>query len=66
MTKPVKEGDRVLLRDGREVFVMQAAQFDTIFEYHDGNRQGGWTDASLVDWNYSEIEWSALDTEVNP
>ncbi len=61
--KQVTQGDRVLLNDGREVFVLQAAELDAIFQFSWSNRRGQykqeWSDTSQVAWNYSEIDRSA-------
>lgn len=70
--KEVKPGDRVLLNDGREVFVEQVAELDNIFQFvyfvtKRGVRQEktDWTNLHEVAWNYTEAEFSALDSEVN-
>jgi hypothetical protein len=62
-THNVHAGDRVLL-GSREVTVVQAATHDTIFQYRDATGNLGWTDASLVDWNYTQMEFAALDSEL--
>lgn len=58
------QGDRVLL-GGQEVTVIQKATEDTIFQYEDANGNLGWTDASLVDWNYTLIEFARLDSDLH-
>lgn len=63
--KEVKPGDRVLLNDGREVIVDQAAEYDNIFCFEIGPDNREWANLYDVAWNYTEAEFSSLDSEVN-
>jgi hypothetical protein len=66
-------GDKVILNDGREVFVIQAAEFDTVFQFaHNAQRRfrrgwkeyTEWADQSQIAWNYDEAFWATLDSEL--
>lgn len=70
VTNGVQSGDRVLLNDGREVIVEQAAEFDNVFQFSYWDKKGRvrteWTNLHEVAWNYSEWEWVLVDEAVNP
>jgi hypothetical protein len=67
--KGVKPGDHLLLNDGREVIVEQAAEMDNIFQFVYWDRKNRvkseWCNLHDIAWNYTEAEFAALDSEVN-